>query len=88
LSDEFEWRRAAGRGIVYSFTVIHRPPFPAFRDKVPYVLALVELSEGVRMMTNIVDCNPNTVEIGMAVEVTFEDVTEEVTLPQFKPAKA
>lgn len=88
FSDEFEWRRTAGRGTVYSFTVIHRPPFPAFRDKVPYVLAIIELTEGVRMMTNIVECEPNMVEIGMPVEVTFEDVTEEVTLPQFKPAVA
>ncbi|HKZ79874.1 MAG TPA: Zn-ribbon domain-containing OB-fold protein [Pyrinomonadaceae bacterium] len=88
FSDKFEWRQAAGRGTVYSFTIIHRAPFPAFRDKVPYVLALIELTEGVRMMTNILECEPNMVEIGMPVEVTFEDVTEEVTLPQFRPAKA
>ncbi|MGH9901584.1 MAG: Zn-ribbon domain-containing OB-fold protein [Pyrinomonadaceae bacterium] len=88
FSDGFEWRRAAGRGTVYSFTVIHRAPFPAFRDKVPYVLALIELDEGVRMMTNVVGCDPDAVRIGMPVEVTFEDVTEEVTLPQFKPAAA
>jgi uncharacterized OB-fold protein len=79
--------RAAGRGTVYSFTVIHRPPFPVFRDKVPYVLAIIELTEGVRMMTNIIGCEPNMVEIGMPVEVTFEDVTEEITLPQFKPSR-
>ena len=49
-----------------------------------FVLAIVELEEGPRMMTNIVECNPDSVKIGMAVEVTFEDVTEEVTLPKFK----
>ena len=87
FSDAFEWRRSSGRGTVYSYTVIHRPPFPAFRDKVPYVLALIELNEDVRMMSNIVDCEPSTVEIGMPVEVTFEDITEEITLPQFKPSQ-
>jgi uncharacterized OB-fold protein len=87
FAEKFEWVRAAGRGTVYSFTVIHRPPFPVFRDKVPYVLAIIELTEGVRMMTNIIGCEPNMVEIGMPVEVTFEDVTEEITLPQFKPSR-
>jgi len=85
LSDQFEWRRASGRGVVYSFTVIHRPPFPAFRDHVPYVLALIDLEEGVRMMSNVVGCEPSEVRIGLPVEVTFADVTEEVTLPKFKP---
>jgi hypothetical protein len=87
LSEQFEWRQASGRGVVYSFTVIHRPPFPAFRDRVPYVLALIDLEEGVRMMSNIIECEPTDVRIGMPVEVAFDDVTEEVTLPKFKPAK-
>jgi uncharacterized OB-fold protein len=52
------------------------------------VLALVELEEGVRMMTNIVDCDPGSVEIGGAVEVTFDDVTDEVALPKFRLAAA
>jgi hypothetical protein len=52
------------------------------------VLALVELEEGVRMMTNIVGCDPETVRIGMSVEVFFDDVTEDVTLPKFGPALA
>ncbi|HWP43730.1 MAG TPA: Zn-ribbon domain-containing OB-fold protein [Blastocatellia bacterium] len=86
LSDRFEWRPASGRGKVYSFTVIHRAPAQAFRDRVPYVLALVELEEGVRMMTNIVECDPDTVRIGESVEVTFDDVTDEVTLPKFRLA--
>lgn len=85
FSDRFQWKQASGRGLVYSFTIIYRPPLPAFRNRVPYVLALIELEEGVRMMTNIVECHPADVYIGMPVEVTFEDVTEDVTLPQFKP---
>src|SRR5260370_28545175 len=65
LSDQFQWRPSTGRGAVYSFTVIHRAPLPAFRDKVPYVLALIELEEGVRMMSNVVDCDPAQVRIGL-----------------------
>jgi len=87
LSFVFEWRVSSGHGCVYSFTVIHRAPFTAFRDKIPYVLALIELKEGVRMVSNILECDPNTVRIGMPVEVIFEDVTDEITLPQFRPLR-
>ena len=86
LSSALEWRDASGKGEVYSFSVNHRAPHPGFADKVPFVLAIVELEEGPRMMTNIVDCDPETVRIGMAVSVVFEDVTDEVTLPKFKLA--
>ena len=84
LSSDLEWHEASGKGTVYSFSVNHRAPHPGFADEIPFVLASVELEEGPRMMTNIVECNPDSVKIGMAVEVTFEDVTEEVTLPKFK----
>ena len=84
LSSDLEWHEASGKGAVYSFSVNHRAPHPGFADEIPFVLAIVELEEGPRMMTNIVECNPDSVKIGMAVEVTFEDVTEEVTLPKFK----
>jgi len=86
LSDATEWLRASGRGTVYSFTVTHQNQAPGFRDELPYVLAIVELAEGLRLMTNIVGCPPDAVHIGMPVEVVFEDVTPEVTLPKFKPA--
>ena len=86
LSDATEWLRASGRGTVYSFTVTHQNQAPGFRDELPYVLAIVELAEGVRLMTNIVGCPPGDVRIGMPVEVVFEDVTPEITLPKFKPA--
>lgn len=86
LSDEFQWRPATGRGRLYSFTVIHRAPTPSFRDQVPYVLALIDLDEGVRMMSNVIECDPDVVRIGMRVEVVFEDVTPEITLPKFKPS--
>jgi uncharacterized OB-fold protein len=85
LSDQVEWVRASGRGTVYAFTVTHQNQAPGFRDALPYVLAYVELDEGVRMLTNIVGCAPDDVRIGMPVEVVFEDVTPAVTLAKFKP---
>jgi len=88
LSSDTEWLRASGRGTVYSFTVTHQNQAPGFREELPYVLAYVELAEGPRMMTNIVGCAPDAVRIGMPVEVVFEDVTPEITLPKFRPVPA
>jgi len=86
LAGETAWVRASGRGTVYSFTVTHQNQAPGFREELPYVLAIVELEEGVKLMTNIVGCPPDRVRIGMSVEVVFEDVAPEVTLPKFRPA--
>lgn len=80
------WRPSAGRGTVYTFTVTHRSQAPGFRDELPYVLAYVELDEGVQVLTNLVGCEPGAVRIGMPVEVTFEDVSPEISIPRFKPA--
>jgi len=88
LSDETEWQRCSGRGTVYTFTVTYQNQAPGFRDALPYVLAYVELEEGVRLLTNIVDCAPDDVRIGQPVEVVWDDVTPDVTLPKFKPAAA
>jgi hypothetical protein len=85
LSSATEWVRARGRGTVYSFTVTHQSQAPGFRGELPYVLAIVELDEGPRLMTNIVGCAPDAVRIGLPVEVVFEDVTPEVTLAKFRP---
>jgi len=84
-SSDLEWRRASGRGTVYTFTVTRRSQAPGFKDTLPYVLAWVELEEGVQVMTNVVDCDPAAVAIGMPVRVVFEDVTPEVSLPRFAP---
>ena len=86
LSSELEWREASGNGTVYSYSVNHRAPHPGFADDLPFVLAIVELEEGPHMMTNIVVSDPDRVTIGMAVTVTFADVTDQVTLPKFTPA--
>jgi hypothetical protein len=88
LSDDTEWVRSSGRGTVYTFTVTHQNQAPGFRDELPYVLAYVGLEEGVRLLTNVVGCPPDDVRIGMRVEVVFDDVTAEVTLPKFRPARS
>ncbi len=86
-SAEAEWVRASGKGKIYSWVVVVRPiPAEVFAAHVPYVVALVELEEGVRLATNLVDCAPEAVSGEMPVEVVFEAVSAEVTLPMFRPA--
>jgi uncharacterized OB-fold protein len=83
---EAGWVRASGRGKVYSWiVVVHPVPREIWADKVPYVVALVELEEGVRLATNIVECDPGSIAAEMPVEVVFEDVVPEVTLAKFRP---
>ena len=86
LSSAAEWVRASGRGTVYTFTVIHQNQTPGFRDEVPYVLAMVELEEGPRLVTNLVGCAGDAVRVGMPVTVVFDDVAAATTLPKFRPA--
>ena len=82
--DSLEWVESSGRGRVYSFTTIHRPPRSEF--DIPYVVAIVELEEGWHMLTNIIGCAPDAVQVDMPVEVAFERMSEEITLPMFRPA--
>lgn len=84
MSDQFDWVTASGQGSVYSFSVIRRGPSPAFRP--PYVLALVELKEGVRLLSQIVECSPEAVRVGMSVRVTFGPSPLGLTVPLFRPA--
>jgi len=88
FSRNTEWFQSSGKGTLYAFAIVHRAPTPAFRDMVPYVTAFVELEGGVRMPTNLVmdDPTPETVKIGMPVEVIFEDMNDKIALPKFKPA--
>lgn len=83
-SDAVEWVDARGTGTIYSFTIARRPAGPAFKADTPYVVAVVELDEGARMMSNIVTDKVDAVRIGQHVSVQYEDVTEEVTLPKFR----
>jgi uncharacterized protein len=84
MSDRIAWIEATGKGTVYSYTVVHRAP-AQFAEDAPYVVAVVDLDEGVRLMTNVVGCAPAEVRIGAEVEVTFDDVTPEISLPKFRP---
>ena len=86
LSSDWVYAPVSGRGRVYSFTLVRRPANPAFGDDVPYPYAVVELDEGPRMVSNIVDCPLEAIEIDMPVHVRFDDVTPEWTLVKFAPA--
>ena len=86
LSDKLEWVKVSGRGSVYTWTVFHQAYHPAYKDDIPYAVVAVELEEGPRMITNLVNCRIEDIKVGMPVEVVFDDVTEEVSLPKFRPA--
>lgn len=87
LSDAAGWVRASGRGSVYTFTVVRQALARGFDEKLPYVVAVIELDEGVKFLANLVDADPETVTIGMPVEVTFEAFDGAAQLPQFRPAR-
>ena len=76
---------AAGTGTLYTYSVVYANDLPSFRDRVPYVVAMVDLDEGPRMETNLVDCPLDELRVGMRVTVVFEDEGEMV-LPRFRPA--
>jgi hypothetical protein len=79
------WVRVSGRGRVWSWIHMWQPYFPAFDADRPYVVAYVELDEGPRLMTTIVGCAPAEIACDMPVEVVFDDVTDAVSLPKFRP---
>lgn len=81
-SSRWSWATSAGRGSVYSFTVVHRAPRPGFDP--PYVLAVVDLDEGLELMTNLVGVEPDAVSIGQRVRVEWRRFAG-VTLPMFTP---
>jgi uncharacterized OB-fold protein len=83
---EWEWARSSGRARVFSWTVVRRPMHPDFTEGVPYAPVIVEMEEGVRLVSWVVDCPPDELRREMPVEVFFETVTPEVTLPKFRRA--
>jgi uncharacterized OB-fold protein len=87
LSEQSEWVRLSGRGTVFSWIVVHQSQHPAFNADTPYNVTIVELEEGARLHTNLVECSNDQIHIGMPVEVVFDKVNDEVTLPKFRPAK-
>ena len=80
-----EWREASGKGKLYSYTVTH-VPVAGFEDKVPYVIGLIELDEGVRIMGNMPNVKPDQVKIGMPVKVGFEKLSDDISYFYFDPA--
>ncbi|PKB79446.1 MAG: DNA-binding protein [SAR202 cluster bacterium Io17-Chloro-G9] len=89
LSDDVPGFKASGKGTLWTYMINHRP-VPGFEDDAPYAIAVVQLEEGPRMMSNIVgiENTPENLVLDMALEVVFEDATEEISIPKFRPAGA
>ncbi len=87
LSEAAAWIQLSGRGTVFSWIVVHQSQHPAFNADAPYNVTIVELEEGPRLHTNLIGCNNDDIRIGMPVEVVFDKVNDEVTLPKFRPRK-
>ena len=86
LSNHLEWMRVSGRGRLHTYTIVYQPANAAFRDDTPYICAVVQLDEGPRMVSNVVQCDIEAVKVDMPLEAIFDDVTPECTLVKFKPA--
>ena len=89
LSDDVPGFRASGKGTLWTYMINHRP-VPGFEDDAPYAIAIVQLEEGPNMMTNIVgiENTPENLVLDMPLEVVFEDATEEISIPKFRPVGA
>lgn len=83
-----EWRPASGRGAVFTYTVVHHAYSREFADRLPYAAVVVQLEEGPFFHTNIIGCQPSDIYVGMPVEVAFEHIDADTTLPTFRPAPA
>lgn len=88
LFGNLEWQDASGRGKIFAYNIHRRAFHPGFAEEIPYVYALIELDEGPMFGSNIVGIDPQDVTIGMPVEVVYEDITDEYTLPKFRPIGA
>jgi uncharacterized OB-fold protein len=85
-ADEPRWVEAGGRGRIYSYTVVENNAPSAFIADMPYVIAVIELDEGVRMLSNVIGCEASELDCELPVEVVFEKLNEEITLPKFRLA--
>ncbi len=84
LSRDVQWVESTGRGKIYSYTVVCAYQPTPFSADVPYVVAIIDLDEGVRMMSNVIGCAPEEVRCDLPVQVVFEKVTDDFTLPKFR----
>ena len=85
FSDDLGWKSASGFGHVSSWTIVYKNWFDAFNDDIPYNTVQVELDEGPRLTTNLIRINSEQIRVGMKVEVVFDRITNDFTLPRFKP---
>jgi uncharacterized OB-fold protein len=85
-STDTSWVQASGRGTVYTFGIMHQVYHPGFKEEIPYNISVVELEEGPRMISNVTGCANSAIRVGMPVEVTFEHINADVSLPRFRPA--
>jgi len=86
LSRNYEWKAVSGRGKVWSWIIMHQRYFKEFEDELPYDVALIELEEGVRMMSRLKGVSKEDIRCDMPVKVVFEEATEEQWVPYFVPA--
>lgn len=84
LSADLRWEQLSGTGTIYSYSVVWRPQHPAFEHEVPIILAVVDLTEGVQMVSTIVGSDPSVIGIGHEVRVVFDTVAEGIALPKFE----
>lgn len=82
-----EWLVTSGRGTVYTYSVVQQYMLPPFKNMLPYVVVMVDLDEGVRMMGNLIDIDVDEIRIGMAVEVAFVSAREDLTVPYWRPVR-
>jgi uncharacterized OB-fold protein len=87
-SEDVSWEQASGRATLYTYSTVFVNDLSPFNTQLPYVAAVVDLEEGPRVMTNIVDCEPGDLSVGMPVEVTFRALNDDITAPVFRPAAA
>lgn len=85
-SDDVDWAEASGRATLYTWSMVHVNDLPPFGQQVPYVAAVVELEEGPRMMTRIVDCDEDALDFGLALRFGAQPLTDEISIAVFRPA--
>ena len=83
-SDALSWRESSGNGTIYAASVQEKPANPMMADRVPYVVALVELADGIRLMSNVINCPPYDATVGKSVQLTWEPLSDGRHLPQFE----
>jgi len=83
--ERLEWIEVSGRGEVFTYVVAYEPFLPAFQDKLPHIMVVVQLAEGARIVGYMKNCTPEEMRFGMRVRVAFDDLTERVTLPVWEP---